>query len=594
MMGNAAMKDATGDNLSAGLADAIRNISAMISSGADYFEIASAAVQCAVTMLPGARAVVVELHSQGNLATVLAAVNAPFINPNQEIELAEDSILLRAKCEPFRVHHESYSDKNRLFPAATGFPGDSDDVISAKAVSRADRQSVVLVLVSDPETASQANSVLMTLSELLMALCAGQEAALLHGRGLLDIARAKQEWEKTVDALPEVVCLVDQDGNVVRANRTIERWGLGAVNTARGKHVHALFHQDCDTAACPFRDAVSLTLAAQAANGYIESAITDSTLGRTMIVHTRLMTDLPMAATDNSHPCAIVVVSDISALQTAQRDLSDLNQDLERRVLERTAELEDSNRDLAEEVARRSVAENELQVSRDELANLSQQLINAQEDERRRLSRELHDSLGQSLGAIKYSLERVAAMHENPEHGDPANEIGGIIENVGLAIKETRSMAVSLRPPLLDDIGTAAAIGWLCQHFADTFSEIKFHIDVDVPNSDIPESLSTPVYRIVQEALNNVVKHAAARTVMVALRFDEGTLRLEVLDDGVGFDNSANDTGSFKRLGKIGRLGMRERALNSNGHLTIESWPGEGTKVKGEWSLHDFQLNMEQ
>jgi two-component system NarL family sensor kinase len=154
-------------------------------------------------------------------------------------------------------------------------------------------------------------------------------------------------------------------------------------------------------------------------------------------------------------------------------------------------------------------------------------------------------------------------------------------------------MAMSLRPPVLDDIGTAAAIGWLCQHFADTFADIAFHIEIDVPNSDIPDDLSTPIYRIVQEALNNVVKHAAAETVLVALRLDESMLRLEVLDDGIGFENSTADTGSFQRLGKIGRLGMRERALNSNGHLTIESWPGEGTKVTGEWSLADATGNLE-
>ena len=593
MMGNASMNDTTSDNLSIGLADAIRNISAMITAGADYFDVASAAVQCVVTMLPGARAVVVKVHRHSRAATVLAVANAPFMDSTQEIELTASSIIVLAKNEPFRVHHELCTDENRLFSVAAGFPAEADDVMSAKAVPRPDRQSIVLALVSDPETASQANSVLMTISELLMALCAGQDASLMHSRGLVDIARAKKEWEKTADALPEIVCLVDQDGNVVRANRTVERWGLGAVNAAPGLHVHALFHRDCNAEVCPFRDAVSLTVAAQASNGYLESAIADKVLDRVLIVRIRLMADLPMEATDNSHPCAVVVVSDTSVLQKAQQELSDLNQDLERRVHERTEQLENANRDLEEEIVRRSFAENDLQGSRDELANLTQLLINSQEDERRRLSRELHDSLGQSLGAIKYSLERVAAMHENPKHGNPADEMDGIIDSIALAIKETRSMAVSLRPPLLDDIGTASAIGWLCQNFAETFSQIEFRIDVDVSNSDIPDTLSTPLYRIAQEALNNVVKHAVAKTVKVALRIDEGTLRLEVFDDGVGFDNRTNDTGSFKRLGKIGRLGMRERALNSNGNLTIESRLGEGTKVSGEWSLHNHQQNVE-
>ena len=580
-------------DLSMRLADAIRNISAMIGNGASCVDVCSSVVQCAATMLPGARAIVVEVYEDPGIAAVIAAANAPFVRAGQEIGLSADSIMLRALVHPMRVHDEPCENNNQLCASTSGFPGDRDEILSAKSVPNADGHSLVMAIVCEPEFTAQAHSVLMALSELLVALRVGLQASVMHNQGLLDIARAKQEWERTVDALPELVCLIDQDGKVVRANRTVERWNLGEVNKVRGIHLHSLLHKDCDSSTCPLRDSVSLNMAAQSSNGYLESAITDSLLGRTLIIHTRLMSDFPMDASRDSHPCAVVVVSDISALHKAQQELATLNVDLENRVRVRTLELENSNHDLADEISRRRKVEEELQASRDELAELSQQLINAQEDERRRLSRELHDSLGQSLGAIKYSLERVAAMLENPEHGDPTAEIGGIIESVGHAIRETRSMAVSLRPPVLDDIGTAAAIGWLCQHFADTFTEIDFHIDIDVPNSDIPDELSTPIYRIVQEALNNVVKHAAAKTVMVALRLEESMLRLEILDDGIGFETQSGDTGTFKRLGKIGRLGMRECALNSNGQLTIESWPGEGTKVSGEWSLADARSILE-
>jgi signal transduction histidine kinase/PAS domain-containing protein len=582
------------DELGARLADAIRNISTMISGGAGCTEVAAATVQCAATMLPGARAIAFEVSATRNTVRILAAANAPFLNTNEELSLSEHEILNRVITEPSRVHHETSSDGSHVFSASVGSADEPEEVIAYKAAPRAGADSMVLVIVSDRETAARADGVLMTLSELLAVLCAGHAATVQQGKSEVDIVRAKLEWERTADALPEVVCLVDQEGRIVRANKTVERWGLGDVRNVRGTDVHALFHGDCKRAACPFKDAVSLSMAAQSSNGYLESAITDVVLGRTLIVHTRLMDGSAEFPMQSATPSAVVVVSDISVLEKARQELSTLNHELEGRVRKRTVELEETNRDLGEEVLRRRGAEFELQSSRDELAVLSQQLIDAQEDERRRISRELHDSLGQSLGAIKYSLERVMAMHENADFGDPAKEIVGIISSLGVAITETRSLAVSLRPPVLDDLGAASAITWLCQHFSDTYSDVAFHIEIDAENHEIPDSLSTAVYRIVQEALNNVVKHAGAETVMVALRLSGNELSLEVLDDGVGFNNSADATGNFKRLGRIGRLGMRERAINSSGTLEIKSWPGEGTRVTAKWALNDARSRTEQ
>lgn len=593
-MENSVVEHTASDRISAPLADAIRNISAMIQNGANCTDVCAAAVQCAVSMLPGARAIVAEVHEEPSIAAVLSVANAPFLSAGQEIGLARDCILTLAKRQPHRVHEEACADSNQLCATTNGYPGEPDELVIAKAVPSKDGDSMVMAIVCGPDLSVYAHTVLMTLSELLVALCAGHKASVLHNQGLIDIARAKREWERTVDALPELVCLIDQDGRVVRANRTVERWNLGKVNKVQGLHVHNLLHRNCSTDNCPLRDSVSLSMAAQSSNGFLESAVTDTILNRMLLVHTRLMDGMLDEFDGASRACAIVVVSDVSALQKAQQELAKLNVELENRVRKRTNELELSVRELADEVARRCEAEVQLQSSRDELADLSEQLINAQEDERRRLSRELHDSLGQSLGAIKYSLERVAAMHQNPTHGDPADEIAEIINSVGRAIRETRSMAMSLRPPVLDDIGTAAAIGWLCQHFAETFTDIAFHIEIDVPNSEIPDALSTPIYRIVQEALNNVVKHASAEAVMVSLRLVESTLTLEVLDDGIGFETHPGDTGTFQSLGKIGRLGMRERALNSNGKLTVESWPDEGTKVTGKWLLQSDPNNLEK
>lgn len=404
-----------------------------------------------------------------------------------------------------------------------------------------------------------------------------------------DIARAKNEWERTVDALPELVCLVDQNGHIVRANRMVERWGLGEVNDVPGMHVHDLLHKDCTSAGCPLRDAVSLSLAEQSSNRYLESAITDPFLGRTLIVHTRLMPGYTFIDNQLAQPCAVVIISDVTALQKAQQELAALNKNLEKRVTIRTAELLQSNKELSAEISRRTSAEKNLKTSRDELSSLTEQLISAQEDERRRLSRELHDSLGQSLGAIKYSLERVSLMQENAAHGDPKAEIASTIEHVSNLIREARSMAMGLRPPMLDDMGVVSAIKWLCDTFSSSFSDTEYRIELAVSNEQIPTQIATPIYRIVQEAMNNVVKHASAKSVFVSLKIEDDAVHLEIFDDGVGFDNSPNDTGQFRQLGKIGRLGMRERAINSNGFLSVRSEPGKGTHVCAVWPLADVK-----
>jgi len=575
------------DDLTMGLADAIRDISALISSGAVCADIASAAAQCAVSMLPRSQSMVMEILEDRQSARVLAAANAPFVVVGQEVPLTKNCVLNVALDEPFRVHVESDGGSNQWLLSRKSFPGATNDAIACKAVPRTDSQSIVLTLISNPETTARANAILMTLSELLIALCAGHDATVLHTKSLIDIARAKNEWEKTVDALPEVVCLVDQNGHIIRSNRTVERWGLADVCDVRGLHIHDLLHDKCTLSNCPLKDAVSLSMAKQASNAYLESAITDDILGKTLIVHTRLMPERSSGDNEQAHPCAVVVVSDISALQAAQRDLADLNQDLEKRVEFRTAELVKSNREINAEVGRRRAAEAELQASRDELADLTQQLIDAQEDERHRLSRELHDSLGQSLGAIKYSLERIVVMHETAALVKPEKEIATIIERVGYLIREARSMAMGLRPPMLDDMGAVSAVGWLCHTISETFTGIDFRIELEVSDDEIPKRLSTSIYRIAQEAMNNVVKHASAKSVLISLKIENNTLHLEVLDDGVGFENDASDTAYFEKLGKIGRLGMRERAINSNGSLTVESWPGEGTSVRAEWLLGD-------
>ncbi len=266
----------------------------------------------------------------------------------------------------------------------------------------------------------------------------------------------------------------------------------------------------------------------------------------------------------------------------AHAALEGLNQNLEEHVRVRTRELERINGDLQNEIARRESAEEALRQSRNELELLSQQLIQAQEQERRRIARELHDSVGPSLSAIKYSLERGAELHRQSRHADTQPLLSRTIQLVRTAIADVRSIAMDLRPPVLDDLGVASALEWLSREFGETYSHIGVHTRIDVTDVDIPARLATTIFRCAQELLNNVAKHSKAHHVSVTLSRDSSKVTLIVCDDGVGLP-SASASGSFGT--GYGIRNLRERAQMTGGSLTLSADQGCGTLARLDWKF---------
>jgi signal transduction histidine kinase len=196
-------------------------------------------------------------------------------------------------------------------------------------------------------------------------------------------------------------------------------------------------------------------------------------------------------------------------------------------------------------------------------------VIGAQELERRRLARELHDETGQALTSILLGLKSIRAA-ATPEEAERAEN--NLRELVVQALQDVRNLAVELRPTALDDFGLIAAL----ERLAATFSErtgIKATVAATVGDSRLPPDTETVVYRLVQEALTNVVKHAAASEVGIVLTRRDGGVSAVVEDNGQGFAESD------VRSDALGLLGMRERLALLGGTLAIESTPGQGTAV---------------
>jgi signal transduction histidine kinase len=402
------------------------------------------------------------------------------------------------------------------------------------------------------------------------------------------IARAKQDWESTADNLPHVVCLVDEQGRVVRVNRAIESWGLGRVNEVTGRDIHDLLHCGSCEADCQLRECLLDAWARTRGGTSVELELVDAVLGRALSILLRPIGG-SCALRPDGQARAAVIVTDVTPLHVARMALVKLNEHLEARVRERTCELEHANRDLQNEIARRESAEDALRQSRNELELLSQQLIQAQECERRRIAQELHDSVGQSLSAIKYSLERAAELLRQDRHYDARPLLNRTVERVRHAMTDIRGIAMNLRPPVLDDLGVASALEWLCREFGETYAHIAVRTRISAADTDIPQRLVTTIFRCAQELLNNVAKHSRATEVTVTLARDANIVSLGVCDDGCGLP-SADSSGSFG-VGH-GIRNLRERAQMTGGNLTLSSEPGGGTRAGLDWRSGPGELKV--
>jgi two-component system CheB/CheR fusion protein len=265
----------------------------------------------------------------------------------------------------------------------------------------------------------------------------------------------------------------------------------------------------------------------------------------------------------------VLTFADISVLKRAEAVLQGAHDELERHVAERTEELALANLALQAQVAER--AQSEL-VRR----QLLQQLVTAQEEERRHIARELHDQLAQDLTGLILGLK---ALQDSAPAGDQSTERMAQLQAMAVSIAgEVRGLAVQLRPSVLDDLGLALALS----NYVEQWSA-RANVGVDLHTSGLdgerlPLVVETTLYRLVQEALTNVLKHAQASEVSVIIERTADEVRLIVEDDGGGFSASAasGEPGATPRLGL---LGMQERVALLDGTLTVESASDSGTTI---------------
>lgn len=229
-------------------------------------------------------------------------------------------------------------------------------------------------------------------------------------------------------------------------------------------------------------------------------------------------------------------------------------------------------------------AEETLRKSKNELRLLSAQLLTAQEVERKRIACELHDGIGQSLSALKFCLENSLGLFERDgvEKGMPV--LRSLIPKLQREIEEVRRISMRLRPSTLDDLGIVPTIAWFSREFRSVYRNIRLDTRIDIEEQQVPSRLKTVIYRILQEALNNIVKHAQADSVRIDLCRTEPAIEMLIRDNGLGFDIDAKEITSHGGSGRgMGLSSMKERAENSGGSLSIVSVKNSGTSILVSW-----------
>ena len=212
---------------------------------------------------------------------------------------------------------------------------------------------------------------------------------------------------------------------------------------------------------------------------------------------------------------------------------------------------------------------------------LSSRLVDQQESERKFVAQELHDGIGGKLTAVKYSIEKL--IKELQEKNDPFKvPLEDILSIVHDAIDETQRIYRNLHPAILDDLGLNAALRSLCREFMEVYTTITIETHFGVPEKLIQEPLKILIYRILQEALNNVAKHSQADKVMASLRLVSDEIELVIKDNGQGFELTEVQTIDYQERG-VGLESIKERTVVFGGTLDLQTKPGQGTTIRVTW-----------
>ncbi len=392
------------------------------------------------------------------------------------------------------------------------------------------------------------------------------------------IIDAKQQWESTVDALDVLICLLDKDGKVFRVNKTLEKWNLGSVRCVKGIDVHDLLHPECYDPKCALKlNWLNLWKLPNQSKVEETSEFYDwfnQCELRMTLLRGKISSDFAENAAFST-----LIIEDTSESKWSFKLLEEYSKELYSQIQNQNKELNNISTRLQNRIDEHSQDKKQLQVTEERLLSLSSKLLTAQELERKRIAAELHDGVGQSISAIKFNLEGLLAnkaVENDPQQQE--QQLLGVISRLRDAVEEVRRISMGLRPSMIDELGLLITIQWLCRTFQSDFPALKLEQELDINEHEISEIQKVSIFRIIQEAFNNISKYAQADKISLSVTTHQSAITLNIEDNGVGFEANADRLASG-----FGLCSMKERANLSGGSLSIYTSPGKGTIIKATW-----------
>jgi len=329
-------------------------------------------------------------------------------------------------------------------------------------------------------------------------------------------------------------------------------------DAANGKQVDSIFLLQSGTTSPPLR------LTAETSGG--QQLIWDLSIS-------------PLGRTADGRRLFIMAAVDVTRVRQLQRHLDATTHRFKQEVLDKTTNLNIAINRLEEEIAHRKRTADALHRSRKRLKSTSKWTLNLLEADRRTVSKALHDDIGASLAAIKFSLEEKEMIRERNQ-GCLEQSLNQEIAHLLATIKEAKRISANLRPTTLDDLGLMATIECYLRQFHRLYGNIRVDYHTEITEEDVPEVMKIIIYRIIQECLTNTQKHSEAKSVRLQMGFSDGKRFISTLieDDGRGFN--VNEVFTDKDpLSGHGLIAMRERCEIFDGSFHITSHPGQGTRI---------------
>jgi len=382
---------------------------------------------------------------------------------------------------------------------------------------------------------------------------------------------------------PQVTIGLDGEANVLCINRDLAGTGFKNLPADASGSLHSLLHPDCD-GECRFNRLFRKAWASlRQGRGSIEWEIEDKVQDKRLRINLSKPPVTNATALERRRWAAWAIMTDITEIRREYESLLAGNKELLRRVDELEGVVADH--------VRKSNAVNMpgQAASHRSLHDLSSKILAAQEQERRRIASDLHDGVAQTLGVVKFSVESRIAQLERDYPGLDLRHFEAVVDQIREAVDDVRKISRNLSPSMLDEFGICVAIDMLCKEIESEVSAVDIECRICLDEISLPDIVKVALYRVVQEALNNIQKHASARRVVVTVAAGDQELSLLVSDEGAGFDVGEAMQHSNARRG-MGLASMKERVEATGGTFQLTSVPGEGTTLKATWPREAFRL----